>query len=158
MIKQAHFQVYKTLIWKDTCISMFTAALLTITQHMEANEMSINRWINKGDVVHTHNGMLCVLSHSVMFNSLWPCGLQPVRLLCPWNSPGKNTGVGCHFLLQGIFLTQGSNPDLLCLLHGEVDSLTVWHLGSPVGCYSAIKKNETMSFQQHAWIENTIIS
>ena len=29
--------------------------------------------------------------------------------LCPWNSPGKNTGVGCHFLLQGIFLSQGSN-------------------------------------------------
>ena len=33
------------------------------------------------------------------------CGLQPARLLCPWNSPGKNTGVGCHFLLQGIFPT-----------------------------------------------------
>ena len=35
------------------------------------------------------------------------------RLLCPWNSPGKNTGVGCYSLLQGIFLTQGSNPGLL---------------------------------------------
>ena len=34
-------------------------------------------------------------------------------LLCPWDSPGKDTGVGCHFLLQGIFLTQGSNPGLL---------------------------------------------
>ena len=34
------------------------------------------------------------------------------RLLCPWDFPGKNTGVGCHFLLQGIFLTQGSNPGL----------------------------------------------
>ena len=30
----------------------------------------------------------------------------PARLLCPWDSPDKNTGVGCHFLLQGIFLTQ----------------------------------------------------
>ena len=36
------------------------------------------------------------------------------RLLCPWDFPGKNTGVGCHALLQGIFPTQGSNP---CLLH-----------------------------------------
>ena len=36
----------------------------------------------------------------------------PARLLCPWDSPGKNTGVGCHALLQGIFPTQGSNPDL----------------------------------------------
>ena len=51
---------------------------------------------------------MCV-SHSVMSNSLRPHGLQPARLLCPWDSPGKNTGVGCHFLPQGIFLTQGSN-------------------------------------------------
>ena len=36
-----------------------------------------------------------------------------------WDSPGKNTGVGCHFLLQGIFPTQGSNPSLLCLLHWQ---------------------------------------
>ena len=59
---------------------------------------------------------------SVMSNSLPPSGLQPARLLCPWNCPGKNTGVGCHFLLQGIFLTRGSNQHLLCLLHQQVDS------------------------------------
>ena len=41
-----------------------------------------------------------------------PHGLQPARLLCPWDSPGKNTGVGCHALLQEIFPTQGSNPGL----------------------------------------------
>ena len=52
-------------------------------------------------------------SHSVMSDSLRPHGLQPARLLCLWDSPGKNTGVGFHFLLQGIFLTQGLNPDLL---------------------------------------------
>ena len=51
---------------------------------------------------------------SVVSDSLWPHGPQPTRLLCPWDSPGKNTGVGCHFLLQGVFLTQGWNP---CLLH-----------------------------------------
>ena len=44
--------------------------------------------------------------------TLWPCGLEPARLLCPWDSPGKNTGVGCHALLQSIFPTQGSNPGL----------------------------------------------
>ena len=48
---------------------------------------------------------VCVLSCSVVPNSLWPHGLQPARLLCPWNFPGKNIGVGCHFLPQGIFLT-----------------------------------------------------
>ena len=46
-------------------------------------------------------------------SGLQPHGLQPSRLLCPWNSPGKNTGVGCPSLLQGIFLTQGLNPGLL---------------------------------------------
>ena len=42
------------------------------------------------------------------------------RFFCPWNFPGKNSGVGCHFLLQGFFPTQGSN---LRLLHWQVDSL-----------------------------------
>ena len=53
------------------------------------------------------------VSHSVMSNSLQPQRLYPTRLLCPWDSPGKNAGVGCHFYLQGIFLTQGLNLDLL---------------------------------------------
>ena len=70
--------------------------------------------------------MCAVLRCSVVSNSLWPHGLLPTRLLCPWNFPGKNTGVGCHFLLQGIFLTQGSNPHLLCLLHWQVDILYHW--------------------------------
>ena len=48
-----------------------------------------------------------------MSKSLRPHGLYPTRLLCPWNSPGKNTGVGCYALLQETFLTQGSNLELL---------------------------------------------
>ena len=69
---------------------------------------------------------MCV-SRSVMSDSLQPHRLWPTRLLCLWDSPGKNTGVGCHFLLQGIFPTQGSNPVLLhhrqvlyCLSYREV--------------------------------------
>ena len=50
----------------------------------------------------------------VASDSLWPRGLWPASLLRPWNSPGKNTEVSCHVLLQGIFLTQGSNLSLLC--------------------------------------------
>ena len=76
---------------------------------------------------------VCMLSCSVMSDFLLPLGLQPTRLLCPWNSPGKNTGVDCHFLLQGIFPTQGSNPCLLHLLQRQVDSIPLSHLGSP--CY-----------------------
>ena len=51
-------------------------------------------------------------AHSVMSDSLRLHGL-----LCPQDSPGKNTGVGCYFLPQGIFLTQGWNPHFLQLLH-----------------------------------------
>ena len=50
--------------------------------------------------------------HSVVSYSLRPHGLWPTRLLCPWDFSGKSSGVGCHFLLHGIFLTQGSNPGL----------------------------------------------
>ena len=52
-------------------------------------------------------------SRSVMSDSSRPHGLWPARLLCPRNSPGKNIGVGCHYLLQGIFPTQELNPDPL---------------------------------------------
>ena len=60
------------------------------------------------------------VSHSVVPDSLQPHGPQPTRLLCPWDFPGKNTGVDCHSLLQRIFLTQGLNPGLL---HCRRDSL-----------------------------------
>ena len=53
-----------------------------------------------------------VLSHSVVSDSLQPHGLSPARLLCPWDSPGKNTGVGCHVLLglgdPGVHVSAGS--------------------------------------------------
>ena len=52
-------------------------------------------------------------SRSIVSDSLQPHGLQPARLLYSWDSPGKNTGVGYHSLLQGIFLTQGSSSGFL---------------------------------------------
>ena len=54
-----------------------------------------------------------MLRGSGVSDSLQPHGLQPTRLLCPWDFPGKNTRAGCHFLLQGIFPTQGLNLGLL---------------------------------------------
>ena len=67
---------------------------------------------------------VCVLSHVQIFATPWT--IAP-RFLCPQNFPDKNTGVGCHFLLQGIFPTQGSNPHLLHLLHWQMDSLPLHH-------------------------------
>ena len=58
---------------------------------------------------------VCVLScfsRVQLFVTPWAA-----RLLCPWDFPGKNTGVGCHFLIQGIFPIQGSNT------HWQVGSL-----------------------------------
>ena len=57
----------------------------------------------------------CLVAKSCL-TFLWPHGLWSTRLLCPWDLPGKNTEMGCHALLQGIFPTQGSNLRLLCLL------------------------------------------
>ena len=72
-------------------------------------------------------GYVCV-SHSVMSYSLQSHELWSTRLLCPWDFPGKSTRVGCHFLLQGIFLTQGSNPSLL---HCRQTLYPLSHQGSP---------------------------
>ena len=68
---------------------------------------------------------------SVMSDSVRPCGLYSARLLCLWDSPGKNTRVAFLALLQGIFLTQGSNPSVLCLLYWEVGSLPLVPPGKP---------------------------
>ena len=73
--------------------------------------------------------------HLVVSDSLRPHGLQPTSFLCPWDFPGKNTGVCCHSLLQGIFPTQGSNLCLLPLLPWQVGSLTsvtTWEAPSQV--------------------------
>ena len=64
-------------------------------------------------------------------HSLQPYGLGPASLLCPWNFSGKNMSMGCCFLLQGIFPTQGSNPSLLCLLHWHTGSLPLAPPGKP---------------------------
>ena len=58
-----------------------------------------------------------------MSDSLQPKGLWSASLLCPWDSPVKNTGVGCHALFQRIFSTQGLNPSLLRCLHWQACSL-----------------------------------
>ena len=70
----------------------------------------------------------CMLAQWLSGVRLFANGLQPARLLGPWDSPGNNTGVGCHFLLQGIFLTQGSN---LSLLHWQVETLPLSPQESP---------------------------
>ena len=81
--------------------------------------------------IPTLHACICV-SRWVVSDSLRPHELRPARLLCPWDSPGKNTGVGCRALLQGIFWIQGLNLCLLNLLHWQAGSLP---LAPPISCY-----------------------
>ena len=108
-------------------------------------------------------------------DSLRPQGLYPARLLCPWDSPGKNTGVGCHSLLQGIILTQRLNPSLRhfkqILYHlshqGSLKKLFFISLSSVVGrafilllshglmtlpIFCMISWAESLKMALHAWI------
>ena len=84
---------------------------------------------------------------------------EPARFLCPWDSLGKNTGLGCHFLLQGIAPTQGSNSRLL---HWPAVSLSLSHLGSPMYrntvhcknfCNLLAAKNSTEDIFRMRWWE-----
>ena len=93
-------------IWKATCISQIIIFSISLF-------------------------LLCVcaqsLSHVWLFVTLWTVAQQALQPM-EFSSPDKNTGAGCHFLLQRIFLTQGSNPCLLHLLHWQVGSLPLHHL------------------------------
>ena len=77
-----------------------------------------------------------LLSHVQLF--VTP-GLQPTRVLCPWDSPCKNTRMGCHSLLQGIFPTHVSNLHLLCLLHCRHILYPLSHQGSPLNHFKMVK-------------------
>ena len=81
-----------------------------------------------GNIAFFMNRLCCAqsLSRVWLFVTPW---MVACRLLCPWASPGNNTGVGCHALLQGIFPTQGLNPGLPML---QADSLASDPTGMPV--------------------------
>ena len=77
---------------------------------------------------HCPINFCCCLVTKSCLTLLQPHRLKPARIFCPWDFPDKNTGVGCHFLLQGLFLIQGLNPHLL---HWQVGSLPLSHQGNP---------------------------
>ena len=85
-----------------------------------------------------------MLRLSVKSNALQPRKLKPARLHCPWDSPGKNTGVGCHFLLRGIFPTQGLKLSLASPVLASRFFTTVLP-GKPLRDYISAQK-ESISF------------
>ena len=86
--------------------------LKSLLQH-HSSKASILRCSVFFIVQFSHPYMTTGKSHSVMSNSLRPNELYSARFLCPWDSPGKNTGMGSHSLFQGIFPMQESNSGLL---------------------------------------------
>ena len=76
-------------------------------------------------------GYTHVCACSVVSDSLHPTDYNLPGSVCPWDSSGKNTGVGCLVLLQGIFPTEGLNPSLLCLQHQQAGSLLLVSPGKP---------------------------
>ena len=101
--------------------------------------------------------------------TLWDPRLQPAKLFCPWDSPGKNTGVGCHALLQQIFATKGWNPwlrspalagrfsttsatlEALLQIHQLVKSITLWLLFWASQVAQRVKNLPAM---QETWVQS----
>ena len=96
-------------------------------------------------VCQGHYPYFCVLTQSCLTLCYLKSRRAPTRLLCPWNFQGKNTGVGCHFLFQRIFLTQGLS---LRLLHWHVLPCTTWE--------SLIFNIISLKLKQHFISFNTI--
>ena len=102
-------------VWSGDCIWVLNLCL-NVYVLVKVIEMGDTTWC----IYSTGTTIVCVcvcvcVSHSVVSNSLQPHDLCPTRLLCPWDSPGKNTGVDYISLLQGIFLTQGLNKKYVWL-------------------------------------------
>ena len=110
----------------------FTFASITSSSHRKQNlsygcyqcrffVVGKNTYVEKAFLVSKHFALVsycfsknvCMMSSLVVSDSVPPYGLQPIQLSCAWDSPGKNTGVGCHALLQGIFPTHGLNLGFL---------------------------------------------
>ena len=129
---------------------MFTAGLFTTTSTWKKCRCtSTDASIKKLWKVCAMEYCACYFVAKLYVILLRPQGLQLTRILCPWDFPGKNIGVCCHFLLQGIFLTQKLKSRFL---HWQADYLPSTHQGSPVEYYSVIKMKKIVSLLER-WMD-----
>ena len=103
------------------------------TRQKVLQQRESNHSILHGSVVNC----CCFLVHKLCPTLLWPHGLYTISLLCSWDFPGKNTKVGCHFLLHGIFPTQGSNP---CTC---IDRWILYHWATRLGLWNTYTHTHT---------------
>ena len=94
---------------------------------------SLNLWTTRAVLISSF--FVVVVQSLGCVQLFWPHGVQPTRLLCSWDFPGKNTGMGCSLLLQGIFLTQGLNLHLLQVSCIAGRFFTAEPLGKPLSSF-----------------------
>ena len=94
--------------------------IMNLYLHAEHFQVMNRDYVQCLQTLVIHACVLCCFSHVQLCN---PLDFSPLGSSINGDSPGENTGVGCHALLQDIFPTQGSNLHLLCLLHWHADSL-----------------------------------
>ena len=106
---------------------------------------------------------MCAKSCQLCPTSVQPYGLQPARLLCPWDSPGNDTGVGYHALLQEIFPTQELNLCLLCLpalAGGFLTTSTPWEskevYAALLFLFSQVIRNFRCKYKQNSILSNSL--
>ena len=93
-------------------------------KHVEHNPSKLSNFFLELGLQWTLLLQCCACAQ--LLSCVWLFANQWTELLSAWDFPGKSTGVGCCFLLQGIFLTQGLNPHLLCLLCWQADYLPLY--------------------------------
>ena len=120
------YTVCETLSMSVTFIFKNYLCAISVGKHRRLTEQN---YIRPRNILTSRQKVKVKVSVAHSYPTLCdPRTVQPTRLLCPWDSPGKNTGVGCNVFLQGIFLTQGLN---LSLLHCRQILSCLSHLGSP---------------------------
>ena len=144
LIPQGPF--YSFLWLSDILLYTYKYKIFILYKHIyKTSPLSIHQLID----ICSHI-LVCVC----VFSCVWLCAtLWTITrwLLCPWDSPGKNTGMGCHFLLQGMFLTQGSNSPLLHLLPCR-QILYPWAIGETQIFWLVYYKYGTVNLEVPFWI------
>ena len=110
------------MVWNKNYSTEVPKFLKYLSIHTSTYTSTYTQYTHKHTHPHTQQTCAYMRCAKLRWTLCYPMDCSQ-GLLCPWNSSGKNTGVGCHTLLQGILLTQGSNPHLLYLVNWQADSL-----------------------------------